>query len=792
MTIRVIEEAPVPVAVGSLAAGAAAGYFIPTELVKTIATTLGGLTARAACLIPGVSSIDLGLIAGMTSLATSYPTASAMLVGGAGLTVAALSPIWVPAVARTAEKVSDGVSWAWNKLPNCRNRAPAAAVAPPLAPPPPAPVALTQALAGAALAAGRAQAAAHGAVGAAAAAVAYANGNNINLAGKVALAARLARSIVNRDPLVSTAAAAAGAATGQPANTAAYKTAYDDHMKNAVQAAVQAAAPGDAAALAVAMAASNVVMAYYTLAVAARPAAAVLLNNIADAAGAAAQAAAPANAADAAREAAIAAMLAAEGTDADAAAAGQRAFLAATAAAAAAAAVAAPPVAVVPPNGLQAILAKIPQKTGSDIAIATASAVALVGIAVASSVGAGVVAGTVGLIGLAGKKYHEYTVIDKARIEQERQAAEVQARLVAQGAAAANAVIIPRFTALPAFEDLGREIHLDEAAIKSKEISATPYTIGYNVAKPNGLLAAPLQMLGSEPYIMKELPKAIQRRLKESDLFPKGVKDVFDKNPGLAPAKVDALVDIGTRLRARNSTIDGAGLTSLCTSLRDLRAGGLPESGLTPANIHKIAELSVLLELRECYEAPVITAGQVENLYDALKLMGPYLLSDDERGAIPFPAEIAQSNPELIVKSLTNLLEEQVKDERLCKVRYTFEGEDDGYAKAPELRVRITKAGTRLLPDISLEKNILTGKKPLAYKLTSLMSWRQPSPDGVMPVVEASTHATATVSRDRFEWYKSTKWKHCNNAQAGGQVTDADPKNFRNQADTFLTFSRPE
>ncbi len=749
MAGMVIRENPVPVVVSTSVIGAGVGYVTP-GLLNTIATTLGGLTAKAASSAVGLLpasltsyAIDTGFVAGMSGLVSSYPVAAGALLGGAGLTATVLtSPLWLPPVEWTAGKVIGGVSWAWNQLPNCRNRGPVVpAPVAPLAPPPPAPVALTSATVAAAINAGLTPALTAAAAGAAAAGQIV----NLDTAGKAALAANASWWI----------AANAAITPAIPEGSAAVIAA----AQNAAEAAVRAATVGAPAnEIAAAVAAARAAVAARA-AIPAPPAPVIVA-----AAGAAAAAADPANAAAAARSAAFALAIVLRATDAQANA---EAATAAGLVPAPVAAAPAPVVAVVEPTALQSIYRKIPP-TSTDKGIATASAVALVAIGAASSVALGLVAGTVGLACLGAKKYKEYKTITHAEIA------------LAQERAAAQAALAP-FNRLRPFDLYANLLKIEATAEAQPIIAETPPTIVMAMANENGIVAASLQGMLTPPRA-KRLPKAIKKYLREADLFPAGVKEVHLQNPGLNEGRRNALVAIGNALRPANGTITEAEINNLRVNLKILGEGGLPAHGI---NKKKVNELLVLLEFRQCYRNQVIPADDVAGLYASLRRLEPE----------KFPPEMKNCSPLILCKTISVLMEDHPEDESQHVVRFIEKprpGErEPRFTYVPEEIVTVMAHG--YVAGLNPTADVVTAGdgSTTTYRASSYITWE---PNADHPETGAP-HATATVARAKGAYKylnyhgKNDTWTNCDNQrlEQHRECPFTDPEHIRH---AYLVFSR--
>lgn len=296
---------------------------------------------------------------------------------------------------------------------------------------------------------------------------------------------------------------------------------------------------------------------------------------------------------------------------------------------------------------------------------------------------------------------------------------------------------------------IGKETVMENSLYEPLKIAEWLYEIQptkQGIINPGtGIVSSVLQLL-ADPYFMEELPKAIGRRLCESELFTGGVVEVFKSPVGkeLTRDQQTALLGIGTLLR-KPKPIDQNELDLLRQHLQAFGKGGLP-SGLSEQNQRAINELLSLLELHACYTAPEIPESQVENLYEVLRRIP---LSNIKK----FPEKMSESDPYDVLRTLTVLMGENPKRSHIPAhaKKIKFRSKED----APERLVYVASRGGPVNPSRSVEIPNTDGSST-TYRLSGMIHWALPEEGN-----PGNGEATATVVRNlggRGLWGKRETW----------------------------------
>ncbi len=178
--------------------------------------------------------------------------------------------------------------------------------------------------------------------------------------------------------------------------------------------------------------------------------------------------------------------------------------------------------------------------------------------------------------------------------------------------------------------------------------------VGNSSAMPekngNSFLAATLQTLFNQPSVVQAIPKAIQGKLIETELFEgNGVEDVLAKNPDLSHIQRTALKKIGELLRKKDLSKDD--LKNLLQEMRLLNWNALPK-GIHSANYNQMLTLLVLHDfyLKAKLGSPTdpVTDKDLSLIYKALKNIAP--------AEFPPHQEMKEVDPLNILKVLTDLM----------------------------------------------------------------------------------------------------------------------------------------
>lgn len=417
-----------------------------------------------------------------------------------------------------------------------------------------------------------------------------------------------------------------------------------------------------------------------------------------------------------------------------------------------------------------------------DKGIATVAAVATLGTWALAAGSTALVVATVGSAIEVGKQY-----LDGAAVAAEKSKDEDAA---AKAAAAAALKLFTDFDADAAFQrfDDTRATVMEEDLTKPIAQAEAPYRVtptNATLAAGTGIVSSTVQVL-AHPHILGELPRAIAKRLKESELFTGGVVATYRATlnkkgeSSLSPEKRAALLVIGKILR-KTTPLAGGDLDNLRVQLIALGQDGLPEFGLSPNNKRAISELLVLLELRACYHGRAnIPEAQIASFYESLRRMNP---RDKEHRQGLFPAVMGESSPRTILKSVTRLMEQFPEAESTHRVRYVIEGDVlpvQSKATAPKMIIRFVPAETQQGKPIVAKK--LIRKTQIAngdgsssdYHLTGFIRYKQATHADPSGGTEASAVVRRVVLKEAYKvtwnvqkWHDSTTTK----AQAD-QVTD--------------------
>jgi hypothetical protein len=345
-----------------------------------------------------------------------------------------------------------------------------------------------------------------------------------------------------------------------------------------------------------------------------------------------------------------------------------------------------------------------------------ATAYAVTGAAVTAALGAGVVC--------AGAKMLHNMKGEKKRIKiQEETVRSNQEEMIKRG-----------FKKLPTFNSVRTLVKLDEAAKKPPVIGNEPLKI--KMHEHNGIVAAALQLI-ARPSFMERLPKAIQSRLAEEDLFGEfGVEGIYRANPDMSYEKKGALVRIGSLMRG--SEINSKRLDLLLEQLLILQKDGLPTKGLDVKQQKAIKELSFLLGLRKFF---------IDNQKKTDKPITGHLfrLLDPKM----FEGEMKDWDPLNVLREMTQLLEDEPTKEKTHRVQYCVASNHGiQFDKAPDLVVHQL---TKKMVGTDYFKKIRVGAEIQQYSMQEeggYLCWNAAGAN--------RDHATATV-------FRNGKAFHCDN-----------------------------